>query len=374
VVRLIHLTVLFIAVSTLSACTNLGGASKSSTALSGFLGLSELPRWYITSRYTYPDSFYRNNDFGLPIHYRDVGEGDTIVLLHGEMSSLHTWDQWIEILRQEFRVIAIDLPGSGLTGAPRCVKDPDDLCPENLSVDYLEHTLTYLFEDLQLRKFHLVGASYGGFLAARYALNNPRKVDTLTLISPLGFQQEEPFMVKYLDHTRSFSRYIQPASVVTTIVNDLYGNPDRITQDRLQRYIHLLQAPGAHATNIEHIDLIRDLMEHGTHDSFSNIDARSLVMWGKKDNWGNFDHAQRWVDQIQNSILVEYPGIGHLSMEEHAENSAYDLIAFINEEPLPTQEGLGRDSFSLQDAVDTFGDKESLFGPGSSDGQLEDVE
>ncbi|KZZ58739.1 hypothetical protein A3762_07030 [Oleiphilus sp. HI0125] len=362
--RILKVALVTLSIVLLGACTNMKGASKSSTSLTSFLGFSELPDWYITSRYTYPDSDYRDNDFGLPVHFRDVGEGDTIVLIHGELSSVHTWNRWVEILRQEFRVIAIDLPGSGLTGAPRCIRSPEDLCPENLSRDYLSHTLTYLIEDLKLRNFHLVGASYGGYLAARYAIDNPNKVKTLTLVSPLGMQQEPPFMVRYLDNTGLLSEYFQPSTIVTTMVDDFYANPEKITPDTLQRYIHLLQGPGAHATNVRHASLARELMEYGTQETLSNIENRALIMWGNKDKWGDFEHAERWVEEVPNAMMVEYKGIGHLAMEEHAEDSAYDLIAFINDEPLPTLEGLGRNSFTLQDAVNSVGDKEALFGDG----------
>jgi len=359
--RLLTLCVVALTIAT-SGCTNIGGASKSSTSLTSFLGFSELPDWYISSRYTYPDSQYRDNDFATPIHYRDVGEGDVIVLVHGELSSLHAWDKWVEILRQEFRVIAIDLPGSGITGAPRCIDNTKERCPDYLSEDYLFHTLTYLIEDLQLSNIHLVGASYGGYLTSKYALENPSRVSTLTLISPMGMQQEAPFMIDYLDNSSLISSYVQPASVITTIVDDMYGNPDRITQASLKRSIHLLQAQGAHETNVIQAKLLSKLMQHGTEDSMSDIESRSLVMWGTADKWGNTEHAQRWTEDIPNAVLVEYKGVGHLSMEERPEDSAYDLIAFINDEPLPTLEGLGRDSFTLQEAVDSVGDKESLFG------------
>lgn len=360
-----HIFILFaiFALGCISGCTNIGGASKSATSLTNFLGFSELPKWYITSRYTYPDSQFRTNDFGLPVHFRDVGEGETIVLLHGELSSLHTWERWVEILRQEFRVVAIDLPGAGITGAPKCISNPKKHCPENLSQDYISHTLTYLIEDLNLRNFHLVGASYGGYLASRYAINNPDRIKSLTLISPLGMQQEPPFIVDYLVDSSTVSKFFQPATIATTIADDFYGTPERITPASLQRYLHLLQAPSAKKTNVLQAEMVHELMLNGTTASFADIQAPSLIMWGNRDKWGRFDHAQRWVDAIPNSMLVEYKGVGHLSMEEHPEDSAYDLIAFINDEPLPTIEGLGRDAFTIQDAVDSLGDKEALFGP-----------
>src|SRR5476649_988944 len=54
---------------------------------------------------------------GLQVHYRDEGSGPLLLLLHGTGSSLHTWDGWAAALTTHFRVVRMDLPGFGLTGA-----------------------------------------------------------------------------------------------------------------------------------------------------------------------------------------------------------------------------------------------------------------
>ena len=50
------------------------------------------------------------------VHYRDEGKGETIILLHGTGASLHTWDKWTDKLKNNYRVIRLDLPAYGLTG------------------------------------------------------------------------------------------------------------------------------------------------------------------------------------------------------------------------------------------------------------------
>ena len=43
-------------------------------------------------------------------------DGLPVVLIHGAMASLHTWEPWVAILGQQYRVITLDLPAHGLTG------------------------------------------------------------------------------------------------------------------------------------------------------------------------------------------------------------------------------------------------------------------
>ncbi len=56
---------------------------------------------------------------GLQVHYKETGpEGaPALLLLHGFGSSLQAWDDWSVKLEQKYRVIRLDLPGFGLTGA-----------------------------------------------------------------------------------------------------------------------------------------------------------------------------------------------------------------------------------------------------------------
>ncbi len=65
--------------------------------------------------YTYSDSKFVDVQ-GLKTHYRITGEGPNLLLLHGTASSLHTWEVWTERLKNDFRIISLDLPAFGLTG------------------------------------------------------------------------------------------------------------------------------------------------------------------------------------------------------------------------------------------------------------------
>ena len=53
---------------------------------------------------------------GMMVHYRDEGEGPVLFLIHGTFSSLHTFNSWTRILKSQYRIVRLDLPGFALTG------------------------------------------------------------------------------------------------------------------------------------------------------------------------------------------------------------------------------------------------------------------
>src|SRR5262245_11691619 len=73
----------------------------------------------LVTRWARPPSVFVEIE-GLRVHLRDEGprtDQHPIVMLHGSGSSLHTWAGWARSLARERRVITMDLPGFGLTGA-----------------------------------------------------------------------------------------------------------------------------------------------------------------------------------------------------------------------------------------------------------------
>ena len=80
----------------------------------------DIPLTDLKRKYANADSRYLDID-GMPVHYRDQGQGPVLLLLHGTGASLHTWDGWIQPLENDFRIVRLDLPGFGLTGPA-----PDD--------------------------------------------------------------------------------------------------------------------------------------------------------------------------------------------------------------------------------------------------------
>ena len=124
---------------------------------------------------------------------------DPILLLPGMGCSHHTWDAVLPLLSVERQVIALDLPGYGLT---RPIEIGNT---QAYTLDGRADFLIDFLDALNLQQVVLVGNSAGGKLAAYTALQYPERVGQLVLIdaalqsgtprgcdSPIGYSSNEP--------------------------------------------------------------------------------------------------------------------------------------------------------------------------------------
>jgi 4,5:9,10-diseco-3-hydroxy-5,9,17-trioxoandrosta-1(10),2-diene-4-oate hydrolase len=120
-------------------------------------------------------------DLRLHYHEAGVGNGPTIVLLHGGGPGASSWSNFarnIPVLARNFHVLAVDQPGFGLSDKP--IDHPQ----------YFVHSATALrdlLDTLEITgRVHLLGNSLGGGAAVRFALDNPDRAGKLVLMGPGG--------------------------------------------------------------------------------------------------------------------------------------------------------------------------------------------
>lgn len=128
-------------------------------------------------RYKYKINFVKV--LGYEIAFIDEGDSSEVLLfIHGLGSYLKAWDRNINILRNHFRCIAIDLPGYGKSS--KQVHDG--------SLAFYTEFLNEFYKKIGLQKTSLVGHSMGGQIALSFALNYPDLINKLVLIAPAGFE------------------------------------------------------------------------------------------------------------------------------------------------------------------------------------------
>ncbi|KRW62670.1 alpha/beta fold hydrolase [Pseudomonas sp. TTU2014-080ASC] len=299
------------------------------TGLARF-GFGELPLAGLINRYGHPQSgscYVELDDF--TVHYRDEGCADkpVVVMMHGVASSLHTWDEWVPFFQDNYRVIRLDLPGFGLTGAPS--KGGGYFAERMLGV------LMMLLDHLGVEKASLIGNSLGGYIAWNFALAHPQRVEKLVLIDPAGYPMRKvPWMIASaaLPGATLAMPLWMPRALISQAMREVYGDPGRVKPGVVDRYYDLSRRPGNRRAMMEIFRVLLQVNRNELQNSATRIaavKAPALLLWGELDRWISPEHVALWQRDLPGIRVVTYPGVGHIPMEEIPEQSAADTLAFL---------------------------------------------
>lgn len=281
------------------------------------------------TKYGGPGALFAEGPGGMKVHWRDQGcrECPAMVLLHGSNASLHTWEPLIEQLGVEYRIITYDQPGHGLTG-PHPMDD--------YTADGMAQALDAVASAAGLEHFILGGNSMGGWVAWRYALAHPERVDALLLIdaagAPLRAGETPPnlpigFRLARIKALGLLLEQITPRSLVEKSLLQSVEVDSIVTPEMVDRYWELLRFPGnRRATGIRN----RTDREEAYADRLGEISAPSLVLWGEKDSLIPRSAADTFAERLPNVTKVILTGVGHIPMEESPDATASAIRRFLD--------------------------------------------
>lgn len=262
-------------------------------------------------------------------HYRDRGDKNapTLLLLHGSNASLFTWEPWSKTLSDRLRVISVDLPGHGLTGAV----GTNDYTQEGM----VQFVLAFA-NKLGLQKFALGGNSMGGGIAARFAEEYPDRLSHLILVDAGGMPVKQgdriplAFRIARIPVLNQLILHITPRSLVIEGLNDAIVRKSIITDAMIDSYWDFARMEGTREATAARFSLPPDSY---VKDHISAIKVPTLVLWGEQDHLIPVKAAHEFHDAIPGSKLIVYPGTGHIPMEEVADRSAADVRTFLSSQP-----------------------------------------
>jgi len=245
---------------------------------------------------------------GVRLEIEEQGEGRPLLFLHpGE--GLQPQRRWIDLLARTHRVIAPHHPGFGGSDLPNWIGTVDDL-----SYLYLD-----LAAALELEQALLVGACFGGWIAAEMAVRNTSRFDGLLLAAPLGIKVGGVLDRDITDmHAIPRTEFLRLAwadpsvgEIDTTKLPDtelagiargrealaVFGWKPYMHNPRLKRWLHRIDIP--------------------TH-----------LIWGEQDGIVSTAYGAAWKAEIPGATMEIFPTAGHFPHWEAAEAFSASLAEF----------------------------------------------
>lgn len=259
------------------------------------------------------------------IFYEDNGTGYPVVLVHG-MGSDHTvWQGIIPLLRDNYRVLALDLRGHG-----HSMKTPGPYTMELFS-----HDIYQFLESLNIDQAHFIGHSMGGSILLELALQHPGKIRSLTLISSFAFV-DQPLKEIFLNldkilEYQGFDQFFDACIELT------YTSQFQL--DNQESFREIREKMGETSS----IPILRDTLtlclDVNLIDYLEGIEIPTLIIAGEKDNFTPSLHGKKIQMNLPQADIEIIKGLGHNLLVEKPEKIFPIINRFLKVQKLPP--GLG---------------------------------
>lgn len=226
----------------------------------------------------------------LRVRYLDRNKRSTpLLLLHGLGGSIESWTNNISFLSTKFRIIALDLPGFGMSDKPKI----------DYSINFYVSFLEKFIKRLKLSHFFIIGSSLGGHIAVEFTLRNRKIVDKLILISPAGS------LPKTFKGTKELKKYIRIVNAKSSKdVNEILTSIDNsmVNRSYADAIYKRLSLPGAKEAFIS--ALKGSAMAPRYNNKLEKIDADMLLIWGKEDRMIPVKFIRPFLEHDKSRIII----------------------------------------------------------------------
>lgn len=243
------------------------------------------------------------------------GEGPPVVLVHAGVADHRMWDAVAPALAERYTVIRYDLRGFGQSPPPTGpFSETDDL---RRLLDHLGHD-----------RVRVVGASWGGRVAADFTLTHPDRVHSLTMLAPpwRGYDWSAE-MVAY-DEAETAALAAGDLDTAVRVNLDMWlRGPSRGWEDVAAGLADRLREPMRIA--LTHQDVVGQHSQGGTDRDVATITVPTLVGAGRLDIADFQDIARRYAAEIPGATFVEFPAAAHLIALDSPTELLAALVPFL---------------------------------------------
>ncbi len=262
---------------------------------------------------------------GAELHYTDEGTGFPLLMIHGFGGAYTNFSKLANIMKNDYRVIRIDLPGFGLSDFPEVTPN------ENYLQGYRDY-LSFILDTLHLDSVYVIGNSMGGAMTWVLAVDHPDRVKKIVLLNSAGYDSEEVAgklaMFKFKSVRGVFEKGM-PMFLSWQGIRKAYYKDEQIEDSMVIRNNKFTNREG----NIRHMLNLALSSQFPDTALIQQVTVPTLIVWGKEDEIIPVEHAERFHRDIKGSQLVVLDQCGHCPMMEEPEKTKELAEKFFNNNP-----------------------------------------
>ncbi len=250
------------------------------------------------------------------LRFRDEGEGDVVLLLHGYLESLDIWGLFAEELAMHYRIISIDLPGHGQSG------EYTQIDTMAVMADAVKHVLDYL----NIGRCVIVGHSMGGYATLAFAEIYPELLVGYCLLHSHALSDSEE---KKKDRDREIELVRLGKKMQFIDINI----PKAFADDNLNQFAEEVEkARKIAAATSDHgiicaLEGMKSRPDRRRILKGSNVPV--MIIAGKKDNYIPFEICEKHFDLAPHGQVLILENSGHMGFIEEKEKTLDGILKFL---------------------------------------------
>lgn len=252
---------------------------------------------------------------GDQVAYRDEGQGEVLLLIHGMAGSSDAWRELIPRLAKGYRVVAPDLLGHGQSTKPR----------GDYSLGAFAVSLRDLLDELGIAQATIVGHSLGGGVAMQFLYQHPDYCERLILISSGGLGSDVGFILRLLSAPGAeFVLPIIAPSPVLKVGNKIgsWFTSSGMRNPRASEIWRAYSSFSDRPTRDAFLRTLRSVVDYRGQavSALGKLHIRAelptLAIWGEDDQIIPVDHGHAAMAARPGGRLEILPGVGHFAHVE----------------------------------------------------------